>query len=103
MKKIYIGLYLLLCGGLAVINAQPCNLFGASVDVDNSTTPIMINATVGTYEYMWNNGTVGNQTRYYPSWCVSIFDYMTNCDTIICESCIADSTVNCLCISIYLL
>lgn len=107
MRKIYALLLVFIFIGFSDINAQPspCNLTGGSVYVDHSTTPVMMNATVNgmsQYLYTWSNGLSANQTQYYQSWCVTIFDIMSGCDTTICENCIADTTTICPCPMIYM-
>ena len=84
---------------------SPCNLSGASVYVDNSTNPPMMNASVNgmsIYDIHWSNGLSGNQTQYYNSWCVTIIDLISGCDTTICENCIPDTTAVCACPMIYM-
>ena len=84
----------------------PCNLFGGSVYLDYSNSPIMMNASVNgmsSYNYVWNNGLTGvSQTQIYPGWCVTITDFVTGCDTTICENCIPDTLAVCPCPMIYM-
>jgi len=85
--------------------SNACNLNGASVYIDHSSAPWMMNATVNgmsQYSYLWSNGANSNQTSFYTQWCVTITDVVTGCDTIICQDCIADSTAMCGCIMIYM-
>ena len=83
----------------------PCNLTGGSVYIDNTTNPRMMNATVNgvsQYSYSWTNGAAANQTQFYTSWCVTITDLMSGCDTTICQDCIPDSNALCMCTMIYM-
>ena len=83
----------------------PCSLSGASVYLDHSSTPAMMNASVNgmsMYDYNWNNGMSGvNQTSIYSGWCVTITDLITD-DTTICENCIPDTLAFCPCPMIYM-
>ena len=74
--------------------------------MDYSNSPAMMNASVNgmsNYNYVWNNGMTGvNQTQIYPGWCVTITDFVTGCDTTICENCIPDTMAVCPCPMIYM-
>ncbi|MGY8989267.1 MAG: Kazal-type serine protease inhibitor family protein, partial [Flavobacteriales bacterium] len=81
----------------------PCNLTGGSVYIDH--TNWMMNATVNgmsQYSYVWSNGGSANQTQFYTSWCVTITDIISGCDTTICQDCIPDSNALCMCTMIYM-
>jgi hypothetical protein len=89
------------------VSAQitPCNLTGGSVYIDHTSGPWMMNASVNgmsMYDVLWSNGSVGNQTQFYTSWCVTITDIVTGCDTTICQDCIPDSNALCMCTMIYM-
>ena len=90
----------------SVSSAQtPCNLTGGSVYIDHSSNPWMMNATVNgmsQYTYIWTNGGSANQTPFYSSWCVTITDTISECDTTICQDCIPDSNALCPCTMIYM-
>jgi hypothetical protein len=65
----------------------------------------MMNASVNgmsMYDVLWSNGSVGNQTQFYTSWCVTITDIISGCDTTICQGCIPDSSALCACPMIYM-
>ena len=111
MKKITILFLFAMC--LFSVNAQiwPCSLTGASVYIDNSSSPWDMTASVNgmsmLYSYSWidTNGIVtgtGNQIQFYTQWCVKITDNITGCDTTICQDCIPDSSALCMCPMIYM-
>jgi hypothetical protein len=97
----------LFIGSFSNTNAQttPCNLTGGSVYIDHTSAPWMMNATVNgmsQYSYVWSNGGSANQTQFYTSWCVTITDIISGCDTTICQDCIPDSNALCMCTNIYM-
>ena len=103
--KIFILSVSLLFSTLFTYGQIPCNLTGGSVYIDNTTNPRMMNATVNgvsQYSYSWTNGAAANQTQFYTSWCVTITDLMSGCDTTICQDCIPDSNALCMCTMIYM-
>ena len=107
MYRIFIYVVFLSIFSVNEINSQtPCSLSGASVYLDYSSTPALMNASVNgmsLYDYAWNNGSSGaNQTIIYSGWCVTITDLITGCDTTICENCMPDSTAFCPCPMIYM-
>ena len=109
MKPIYhflIFLVILFNSKDLLSQVTPCSLSGASVYLDHSSTPAMMNASVNgmsMYDYNWNNGISGvNQTSIYSGWCVTITDLITGCDTTICENCIPDTLSFCPCPMIYM-
>ena len=107
MYRIFICVIFLSLFSVNEINSQtPCLLSGASVYLDYSSTPALMNASVNgmsLYDYAWNNGLSGvNQTIIYSGWCVTITDLITGCDTTICENCMPDSTAFCPCPMIYM-
>lgn len=109
MKPIYhflIFLVILFNSNDLFSQVTPCSLSGASVYLDYSSTPAMMNASVNgmsMYDYNWNNGiSAVNQTSIYSGWCVTITDLITGCDTTICENCIPDTTSFCPCPMIYM-
>jgi len=104
MKKSILILSLLF-STLFTYGQIPCNLTGGSVYIDNTTNPRMMNATVNgmsQYIYSWTNGAAANQTQFYTSWCVTITDIISGCDTTICQDCIPDSNALCMCTMIYM-
>ncbi|MBT6808391.1 MAG: T9SS type A sorting domain-containing protein [Flavobacteriales bacterium] len=97
----------LFIGSFSNTNAQttPCNLTGGSMYIDHTSAPWMMNATVNgmsQYSYVWSNGGSANQTQFYTSWCVTITDIISGCDTTICQDCIPDSNALCMCTMIYM-
>ena len=101
-KNIFFFLFFLFFYSSAQI---PCNLTGGSVYIDVTGSPWMMNATVNgmnQYSYVWTNGGIANQTQFYSSWCVTITDIITGCDTTICENCTPDTTAVCPCPMIYM-
>ena len=104
MKKFILSVSLLF-STLFTYGQIPCNLTGGSVYIDNTTNPRMMNATVNgmsQYIYSWTNGAAANQTQFYTSWCVTITDIISGCDTTICQDCIPDSNALCMCTMIYM-
>ena len=104
MKKFILSVSLLFLT-LCTYGQIPCNLTGGSVYIDNTTNPRMMNATVNgmsQYIYSWTNGAAANQTQFYTSWCVTITDIISGCDTTICQDCIPDSNALCMCTMIYM-
>ena len=89
MKKIFKIFFIFLFSGYSnFIYSQliPCNLTGASVYVDYTTSPCMMNATVNgmsQYSYTWTNGAAANQTPFYSEWCVHILDLISGANNII--------------------
>ena len=107
MGRVFICIIFLSLFTVNEVNSQtPCSLSGASVYLDYSSTPALMNASVNgmsLYDYTWNNGSTGvNQTLIYSGWCVTITDLITGCDTTICENCMPDSTAFCPCPMIYM-
>ena len=113
MKKFYfLLLSSLIITSITNVSAQtaPCTLTGASIYIDHTSGPWMMNATVNgafVYDYSWidTNGVVvgtANQIPFYTQWCVTITDLVTGCDTIICQDCTIDSTALCMCTMIYM-
>ena len=97
MKKLYTLLFSILLMFITTTTSEaqaPCVLTGAVVTVTYSAPPIMMHAAINSnsqHTFLWNDGTpVGSssQKQFYSSWCVTITDIMTGCDTTICESCI---------------
>ena len=74
MRRIFICIIFLSLLSVNEVNSQtPCSLSGASVYLDYSTTPALMNDSVNgmsLYDYTWNNGSTGvNQTLIYSGWC----------------------------------
>ena len=88
----------------------PCTLTGASIYIDNTSSPRMMNASVNgmsMYSYSWTdtNGLVigtANQIPFYTQWSVTISDNITGCDTTIYQDCMADPNAMCMCPMIYM-
>ena len=94
----------------SISSVSQCTLNGASIYIDNSSNPRMMNASVNgvsLYSYSWTdtNGVVvgsANQIPFYTQWCVTITDNISGCDTTICQDCISDTNALCLCFFIYM-
>ena len=70
MGRIFICIIFLSVFSVNEVNSQiPCSLSGASVYLDYSSTPALMNASVNgmsLYDYTWNNGsTMANQILIY--------------------------------------